>query len=92
MFAKWQQEVFFTGVFTAAIQLDNTYKIVAAETKICNKGNEKKNNLGTHPAFNCQQNNSTALNALKAFATIVQTKVDNHDPTCPMPAFAPPTP
>jgi len=91
MFAKWQQEVFFTGVFTASLQSDLTYKIVAAETKICNKGNEKKNNLGTHPAFNCQQNNSTALNALKAFVGQVQMKVDMASPACPTPpAFAPP--
>jgi cytochrome c553 len=92
MFAKWQEEIYFTGVFSAALQPDLTYKIVAAETKICNKGKEKNNNLGTHPEFNCQQNNSTALNALKAFVTIVQTKVDMHDPTCPTPAFAMPTP
>jgi hypothetical protein len=91
MFAKWQQEVYFTGVFSAALQDDLTYKIVAAETKLCNKGNEKKNNLGTHPAFNCQQNNSTALNALKAFVTQVQTKVDMASPACPTPpSFAPP--
>jgi cytochrome c553 len=93
MFAKWQQEVFFTGVFTPALQGDLTYKIVAAETKICNKGKEKQNSLGTHPTFNCQQNNSTALNALKAFVIAVQAKVDAHDPGCPTPAaFAPPTP
>ena len=92
MFAKWQQEVFFTGVFQAQLQPDNTYKIAAADTKICNKGKEKANNLGTHPPFDCAQNNSTALNNLKAFALAVQTKVDMADPTCPAPAFAAPTP
>ena len=92
MFAKWQQEVYFTGVFTAALQPDLTYKIVAADTKICNKGKEKENNLGTHPPFNCQQNNSTALNSLKAFVAAVQAKVDAHDPGCTTPpAFAPPS-
>jgi hypothetical protein len=92
MFAKWQQEVYFTGVFSAALQPDLTYKISAAETKICNKGKEKENNLGTHPPFNCQQNNSTALNSLKAFVTAVQAKVDARDPGCTTPpAFAPPS-
>jgi cytochrome c553 len=92
MFAKWQQEVYFTGVFSAALQPDLTYKIVPAQTKICNKGKEKENNLGTHPPFNCQQNNSTALNALKTFVDTVQAKVDAHDPTCPSPpAFSNPT-
>jgi hypothetical protein len=93
MFAKWQQEVFFTGVFQAQLQLDaKTYKIGAAETKICNKGKEKANNLGSHPDFDCTQNNSTALNNLKLFVSQVQAKVDAHDPTCPAPAFAAPTP
>lgn len=92
MFDHWMQEVYFYGAFTAARQTDNTYKVVAAETKICNKGREKDNNLGTHPDFNCQQNNSTALNALKLFAQQVQAKVDAKDPLCPTPAdFAAPT-
>lgn len=93
MFGKWQQEVFFLGVFQPQLQADGTYKIAAAETKICNKGKEKDNNLGTHPTFDCKQNNSTALNDLKAFVTKVQAKVDAKDPSCPTPpAFAPPTP
>jgi hypothetical protein len=93
MLAAWQQKVCFTGLFTPQLQPDLTYKIVAAETKLCNKGNEKANSLGTHPAFNCQQNNSTALNALKAFAALVQAKVDSNDPSCPTPpACAPPGP
>jgi hypothetical protein len=92
MFKKWQEEVFFTGVFQAQRQVDGTYKVAAADTKICNKGKEKANSLGTHPPFDCTQNNSTALNNLKSFATMVQTKVDMADPTCPAPAFAAPTP
>lgn len=92
MFAKWQEEVFFTGVFQAQIQLDRTYKIAAAEVKICAKGKEKENNLGTHPPFDCTQNGSLALNNLKAFAKKVQDRVDARDPTCPAPAFSPPTP
>jgi cytochrome c553 len=92
MFAKWQQEVFFTGVFQPALQADHTYKIAANETKICSKGKEKQLNLGTHPTFDCTQNNSTALNNLKAFALVVQTKVDMGSVGCPAPAaFAPPT-
>jgi len=89
MLAKWQQEVFFTGVFVANLQPDSTYKIGAAEVKICNKGKEKDNNLGQHPSFDCKQNG--ALDKLKLFATQVQAKVDAHDPTCPAPAFAAPT-
>jgi mono/diheme cytochrome c family protein len=92
MFAKWQEEVFFTGVFQAQLQTDNTYKISTAESKICAKGDEKDNNLGTHPSFDCQQNNGTALKALKDFATKVQAKVDAHDPTCGPAAFSTPTP
>ncbi|HEX3478567.1 MAG TPA: hypothetical protein VHT91_26275 [Kofleriaceae bacterium] len=92
MYGKWQQEVFFTGVFQAQIQGDNTYKIAAADTKICNKGKEKQNSLGTHPTFDCTQNNSTALNNLKAFATLVQGLVDSKDPTCGPAQFAAPTP
>lgn len=92
MYAKWQQEVFFTGVFQAQIQPDNTYKIAAAETKICNKGKEKTNSLGTHPTFDCAQNNSAGLTNLKAFAAAVQGRVDAKDPTCAAPAFAMPTP
>jgi mono/diheme cytochrome c family protein len=93
MFAKWQEEVFFTGVFQAQLQPDKTYKIAAAENKICSKGKEKQNNLGTHPTFDCAQNNSTALNNLKAFALAVETKVEMGSVGCPAPAaFAPPTP
>jgi putative hemolysin len=92
MLAKWQQEVFFTGVFQAQLQTDGTYKIAAADTKICNKGKEKANNLGTHPPFDCAQNNSTALNNLKLFATQVQAKVDAGGTACPAPAFGVPTP
>jgi cytochrome c553 len=92
MYGKWQQEVFFTGVFQAQIQPDNTYKIAAADTKICNKGKEKAESLGTHPTFDCTQNNSTGLNNLKAFATLVQGLVDNKDATCGPAAFAAPTP
>jgi len=92
MYGKWQQEVFFTGVFQAQIQGDNTYKIGAADSKICNKGKEKANSLGTHPTFDCTQNNSTGLNNLKAFVTLVQGLVDNKDPSCGPAQFAPPTP
>jgi hypothetical protein len=93
MYGKWQQEVFFTGVFQAQLQSGtNIYKVAAAETKICNKGQEKANSLGTHPPFDCKQNNSTGLNNLKAFATLVQGLVDNHDPTCGPAQFAAPTP
>jgi cytochrome c553 len=94
MFAKWQEEVFFTGVFQAQLQTaTNTYKIAAADNKICSKGKEKQMNLGTHPTFDCNQNNSTALNNLKAFVLAVQTKVDMGSVGCPTPAaFAAPTP
>jgi hypothetical protein len=91
MYAKWQQEVFFTGVFQAQLQPDNTYKIGAAETKICNKGKEKANSLGTHPAFDCNQNNATALNNLKTYVTNVWGRVVAKDPTCGPAAFAPPS-
>lgn len=92
MYAKWQEEVFFTGVFQAQLQPDNTYKIAAAETKICNKGKEKANNLGTHPTFDCTQNNSTGLNNLKGYAAAVWARVAAKDPTCGPAAFASPTP
>lgn len=92
MYGKWQQEVFFTGVFQAQLQGDNTYKIGAAETKICNKGKEKQNSLGTHPTFDCTQNNSLGLNNLKAFVAKVQARVDAKDPTCGPAQFAAPTP
>lgn len=92
MFNKWQEEVFFTGVFQAQIQPGTppTFKIGAAESKLCNKGTEKQNNLGTHPAFDCRQNNSTALNQFKAFITQVQTKIDAGG--CGTPGFKPSTP
>jgi putative hemolysin len=92
MFNKWQEEVFFTGVFQAQIQPTTppVYKIAAAENKLCLKGTEKQNNLGSHPAFDCRQNNSTALNNLKNFITQVQTKVDAGG--CGTPAFKPSTP
>lgn len=91
MYGKWQQEVFFTGVFQAQLQSGtNVYKIAAAETKICNKGKEKDNSLGTHPSFDC--NSGTGLANLKAFATLVQGLVDNHDATCGPAQFAAPTP
>jgi hypothetical protein len=93
MFEKWHEEIFFTGVFQAQIQTDRTYKIAAAENKICAKGTEKDRSAGTHPEFDCRQNNSLALNNLKAFATKVQGMVEARDPTCVTPAaFAPPTP
>jgi putative hemolysin len=93
MLGKWQEEVFFTGVFQAQLQADKSYKIAAADNKICSKGKEKQLNLGTHPQFDCTQNNSTALNNLKAFVTKVQAKVDAGSVGCTMPAaFLPPTP
>lgn len=93
MYAKWQQAVFFTGVFQAQLQTaTNTYKIGTAETKICAKGKEKTNGLGTHPTFDCTQNNKTALTNLAKFATVVQARVDAKDPTCAAAAFATPTP
>src|SRR5262249_46384306 len=91
MFKKWQEEGFFTGGFQAQLQTNRTYKIAAADAKICAKGKEKENNLGTHPVFDCLQNSGTALNNLKAFAGKVWTKVEMNDPSCPAPAFAPPT-
>ena len=75
MLGHWQEEVFLQGVFTARIQPTTpaTYKMEAAETKFCNKGLEKENNLGTHPSFNCNQN---GLTRLKEFTTQVQAKLD----------------
>lgn len=90
MYGKWQQQLFFTGVFQAAVQGDGTYKITAAQTKICNKGLEKDNNLGQHPSFDCNQNNGTALKNLTAFATAVQGRVDAKDPTCAAAAWVMP--
>jgi hypothetical protein len=93
MYGKWQEEVFFTGVFQAQFQsATGTYTIGAAESKICNKGKEKANSLGTHPTFDCAQNNSAGLNNLKAFVAKVQARVDAKDPTCGPAQFAPPTP
>ncbi|HEY0193440.1 MAG TPA: hypothetical protein VGC42_20125 [Kofleriaceae bacterium] len=92
MYGKWQQQVFFTGVFQASLQGDGTYKIIPAQTKICNKGKEMENSLGEHPPFDCQQNNGTALKNLTDFVTKVQARVDAKDPTCAAPAFATPTP
>jgi cytochrome c553 len=91
MFNKWQEELFFIGVFQPQIQAGSppTYKIAAAESKICNKGKEKENNLGTHPAFNCQQNGGVALNNLKTFIQQVETKL-NTPGACPTPGFKPP--
>ncbi|HMG54594.1 MAG TPA: hypothetical protein VK601_13950, partial [Kofleriaceae bacterium] len=91
MYLKWQQEVFFTGVFQAQLQPDNTYKIGTAENKICLKGKEKTNSLGTHPTFDCKQNNGTALLNLATFTQKVWDKVVAKDPTCGPAAFAPPT-
>ena len=93
MYSHWKQEVFFTGVFQAQFQsATGTYTIAAAESKICNKGKEKANSLGTHPTFDCQQNNGTALTALKSFVTAVQGRVDAHDASCGPAAFSNPTP
>ena len=94
MFNKWQEEVFFYGVFLSAAQTQNTpitFKIAAAEQKICAKGTEKARNAGTHPEFNCQQNNGTALNNLKNFIQLVNTKAETPG-ACPTPAFKAPTP
>lgn len=93
MYGKWEQEVFFTGVFQAQFQsATGTYTIGAAESKICNKGKEKANSLGTHPTFDCNQNNSTGLNNLKAFVAKVQARVEAKDPSCGPAQFAMPTP
>jgi len=89
MLGKWQEEVFFTGAFQAQLQPDNTYKIAAADSKICNKGLEKDNNLGTHPSFDCQQNNGTNLQNLKTFVDQMNTKLAGGG--CPAPAFKTPS-
>jgi len=96
MFYAWLQEVHFGEIFTVQLRPDLTYQVVVAEARICNKGTEKANNLGTHPAFDCLQNNAIAN--LEAFAALVQAKVDRGDPSCRMPpafdppGFAPPSP
>jgi len=90
MFNKWQEEIFLVGTFQANLQGDNTYKIVAAETKICNKGLEKDMSLGTHPSFDCQKNNGTNLLNLKTF--VDQMNAKQLAGGCPAPAFKPPTP
>ena len=90
MFNKWQEEIFLVGVFQPNLQGDNTYKIAAAETKICNKGLEKDMSLGTHPSFDCQQNNGTNLQALKTF--VDQMNAKQLAGGCPAPAFKTPTP
>jgi hypothetical protein len=89
MFSKWQQELTFYGIFqpAAPAAAGGNYTIAAAEAKLCNKGTEKQNNLGTHPQYDCKQNNSTALNNLKTFITQVQAKVGTA--ACPTPAFKP---
>jgi hypothetical protein len=94
MLAKWQQEVFITAPFEAELQSGSgssvTYQMAVAQEKICDKGNEQKNNEGTHPAFNCQQNvdGVQPLTALASFTTMVQAKIAAG--SCPTPAFAPP--
>lgn len=90
MFNKWQEEVFFYGTFVSAVQNGPTvtYKVGAAETKICAKGTEKARNAGTHPEFNCLQNNGTAMNRLKQFVDQVNAKMAAG--TCPAPGFKPP--
>jgi cytochrome c553 len=94
MLGKWQQEVFITGVFQAQAQPTNpvTYKMAVASSKICAKGTEQDNNLGTHPSFNCMQtvNGQKPLDNLNAFLGLIETKV-NTAGACPTPAFAPPS-
>ncbi|MEJ7601499.1 MAG: hypothetical protein WKG01_26580 [Kofleriaceae bacterium] len=87
MLLHWQEEVFIQGVFAANFSAA-TYTVGAAENKICNKGNEKDNNLGTHPSFNCNQD---GLNRLKEFTTQVQAKLTAGGCGTP-PAFKEPTP
>jgi hypothetical protein len=91
MLLHWQEEVFVIGAFSPQIQTGTTpatYKMIAAEAKYCAKGQEKENNLGTHPSFNCDQ---TGLQNLKDFVTAVQTKLTAGQCGTP-PAFADPTP
>jgi hypothetical protein len=89
MLGKWQEEVFFIGAFQPQLQANNTYTIAAAENKICAKGQEKDNSLGTHPSFDCQQNNGTNLQNLKTFVDQMNTKLGAAG--CPAPAFKAPT-
>ena len=90
MWTKWQEQVFITGAFEATAQVTTpvTYKMAVAQQKICNKGTELENNTGTHPTFDCNQNNGLALQNLAKYQTDVQGLLDAG--MCPAPAFAPP--
>jgi len=94
MLAKWQQEIFITAPFQAAAVTGTpvTYKMIAGKNKICNKGQEKSLNAGTHPSYDCNQtvNGVKPIDALDAFTTAVQANEDAGK--CPAPGmFAPPT-
>lgn len=89
MLEHWQEEVLIQGMFSASLNA-GSYKVGAAEAKICAKGREKDENRGTHPEFNCNQQ---GLTNLKNFATQIQAKLDAVPATCGTPAaFREPTP
>jgi mono/diheme cytochrome c family protein len=93
MFNKWQEEIPFYGVFLAVPQAGTplTYKIGVNETKICNKGREQAQSLGTHPSFNCAGTAMTnALTRLKQFVDQVNVKAATPG-ACPTAAFKPST-
>jgi hypothetical protein len=56
MFARNQEELFIRTFFAAAPVADGTYTIRVNDTKLCAKGQERANNTGTHPGFNCTSN------------------------------------
>jgi len=89
MFERTQEQLFFTGLFStvAVAGTPTTYKVVANETKLCAKGNERDAGTGTHPTYKC--NNNGQVTALKAFVDKINAKLTAG--ACGTPGFRPPT-
>jgi hypothetical protein len=88
MLHKWREEKFMSAAFVPALASQNPirYRMQVNDQKICDKGHELENNLGTHPAFDCNANGE--MDNMKAFAVQVQIHQDQH--LCPTPiAYAP---
>jgi hypothetical protein len=84
-----QQQLFFTALFSTAPVAGTpvTYKVIANKTKLCAKGKERQNNTGTHPTYDCNNNNS--MTNLELFVEKVNAKLAAG--VCGVPGFKPPT-
>ncbi len=85
MLTGWQSPVFMPAVFVPVGQGNGTFQMQVATAKLCAKGTELANDVGTHPGYDCNQmvQSVVPIQAMDTFRAAVQNKLDTNQ--CPPP-------